>query len=75
MRIAWNGASASSWLITPIPPTQVRWRSRYDGGRLSLIATVYAGSLGLLIRWNCPRIHSRVKRNRSSFVGSTNGER
>ena len=38
--IARNGASASSWLITPTPPSQVRWMRRYDGGRLSLIETV-----------------------------------
>ena len=50
--IARNGASASSWQSTPMPPSQVRWMSRYDGGRLSLIATVYVGSRGLLMRWN-----------------------
>ena len=28
VRIARNGASASSWLSTPMPPSQVRWMSR-----------------------------------------------
>ena len=36
-RIARNGASASSWLSRPMPPSQVRWMSRYDGGRLILV--------------------------------------
>ena len=36
-RIARNGASASSWLSTPMPPSQVRWISRYDGGRFSFM--------------------------------------
>ena len=75
VRIALNGASASSWLSTPMPPSQVRWMRRYDGGRLSFIAIVYVGSRGLLMRWNCARIHSRVNRNLSTLVGSTNGER
>ena len=45
-RIARNGASASSWLSTPMPPSQVRWISRYAGGRLSLIATCTSGPGG-----------------------------
>ena len=39
-RIARNGTSASSWLSRPMPPSQVRWMRRYDGGRLSLTASV-----------------------------------
>ena len=31
---------------TPTPPSQVRWISRYAGGRFSFIATVYDGSAG-----------------------------
>ena len=46
-----------------MPPSQVRWMRRYDGGRLSLVASVNAGTRGLLTRSNCARIHSRVKRN------------
>ncbi len=57
-----------------MPPSQVRWISRYAGGRLSLIAIVYDGSRGSLIRWNWVRIHSREKRKRSTLVGSTNGD-
>ena len=51
-RMARKGARASSWLSTPMPPSQVRWISRYDGGRLSLVATVKLGSRGLLSRSN-----------------------
>ena len=74
-RIARNGASASSWLSSPMPPSQVRWMSRYDGGRFSLVAMVNDGSRGLLIRSNWVRIHSREKRNRSTRVGSAKGAR
>ena len=49
--------------------------SRYDGGRLSFMPTVYAGSRGSLMRANWVRIHSRENRNRSTWVGSTNGAR
>ena len=58
-----------------MPPSHVRWMRRYDGGRFSFVATVYAGSLGLLMRLNWDRIHSRLNRNRSTLVGSTNGLR
>ena len=61
-----KGASDSSWLSTPIPPIHVRWMSMYDGGRFSLIAIVYAGSRGLLMRWNCSRIQARLNWNRST---------
>ena len=56
-----------------MPPSQVRWISRYAGGRLILVVTVYDGERGLLTRSNCSRIHSREKRNRSTRAGSTNG--
>ena len=39
-RMARNGASASSWHSTPIPPIHTRWISRYDAGRFSFSAIV-----------------------------------
>ena len=37
-RRARYGARASSWHSTPIEPSVTRWISRYDGGRLRLLA-------------------------------------
>ena len=74
-RIARNGASASSWLSRPMPPSQVRWMRRYAGGRLIRVVMAYDGERGLLTRSNCSRIHSRLKRNESTRAGSTNGAR
>ena len=48
---------ASSWHSTPIPPSQTRWISRYDGGRFSRSADVYAGLARVAAPgWNCSRI-------------------
>ena len=50
--MARKGAAAPSRLGTPPPPRQLGRISSYAGGRLSLSATAYVGSLGLLILWN-----------------------
>ena len=82
-RIARNGASASSWLSRPMPPSQVRWMSRYDGGRLIRVVTAYDGERGLLTRSNwlahpvagepepldASRLHERVRGSRAPAAG------